>query len=396
MYTPTNKSNGMSPEARAAYKSRVWLWTALIVVTLLAIAGCQAAPTPVPTPPPPPTATPVPTEPPVVTAKPEEIVGWWRLGQSIEMSLHVETDGTWTLYNVRTEQGIHYGLPGALARGAWRSNGSEWELHRTHGPMLDKSCQGVVGHYDIQVDSEDTRKIVLVEDGCQWGAGALGEPWARTPQLEELLCTWEAEGEQDASVAFRSDLTYAAWRGGGPENGQVVAGTLVWNGPLGQIEIKDDAASPCGPTKVGQYKLSVGADGKATFECVEDLCAERRAALTEWGPFQPSDAYTQIAGRYVGTDKPQYELLLGGCGLERMRMIPDEGEGLLREGAYALEGNQIQFMDVRGDARCKEGPGAYKYTLDGDTLTLEVVADACQARKDDIAACSTWTRVGVQ
>jgi hypothetical protein len=251
--------------------------------------------------------------------------------------------------------------------------------------------------YDIQVESRDSLHATLIEDPCTYDASIhKDERWTRAVPLEKLISTWEAEGKSGASVAFRSDLSYAAWYGDGPGAAQTVTGGMVWNQATQQLELKDGRESPCGPSKVGTYKLAFGADGKATFECVEDICAERRQMMTEWGPFQRSNVYAQPAGRYVGVEQPNYELLLTACGTQRMRIMPDEGEGLLREGTFSIDGNQLQFVDLRGDARCPEELGAYAYTLEGDTLKLEAVADACQARKDIVAACSTWTRIGNQ
>jgi hypothetical protein len=376
-----------SRAAHAAQRGSFGPRAAVIVISLLALVGCGAAATSVEAPTPPLVA--VATATPDLSARMEDIVGWWKVSTSMDAIVHIEADGTWSTFGVNPGY-VSAPAAGPALRGSWRPSEGRWERRYTYGPA-DPSC---VGQYDIQVLSKDSVQATLIESPCDDYAKPV--IWTRATQFAPLLCTWVAEGEEDALLALRSDLTYAAWRGGSPATGQVVWGDVVWDQPTGQIQLKDRAASPCGPSKVGQYKVTIGADGKATFECIEDLCEQRRQAMTGWGPFHRSGDYAGIAGRYVGKDQPQNELLLTACGTQRLRQLPDEGQDLLREGTYALEGTEIQFVDARGDARCGKEAGTYRFSLDGDTLKLEVVADACQARKDTMAACATWTRVGSQ
>jgi hypothetical protein len=168
---------------------------------------------------------------------------------------------------------------------------------------------------------------------------------------------------------------------------------MVWTQATQRLELKDGRDSPCGVSAIGTYQLHFE-DGKLHLTCVEDRCAERQEALTGWGPFHPSETYAHVAGRYVGESMPDHELLLTGCGTQRLRVLPDEGQGLVREGVYTVTGSQLVFADRRGEACCEEASGVYAFVVQGDTLKLEAVDDGCQARREMIAACSTWNRVG--
>ncbi len=49
------------------------------------------------------------------------------------------------------------------------------------------------------------------------------------------------------------------------------------------------------------------------------------------------------------------------------------------EGTHTLEGDQITISDVKGAAACpSDQKGVYKYKVEGDTLTMTRVSDACE------------------
>lgn len=364
---------------------RAPLWLLGLAIAL-ALAGCKPAAEAAQAP-----ALAAPTEAPpaVVSATLDDLAGWWKTSLSMDATLHVEPDGTYREFGYKTEQGAV--VRGGEPRGSWRPNEeNHWELRRIHGPM-DPSCRNTAGIHDIEILSADSLRTLRIEDPCTY-VSTDEVTWTRATQLEKLLGIWVAEGEEDATVAFYGDLTYAAWHGASAQEGAVVRGEVGWNQPLQQLELKDKAPSPCRASIFGKYTLAFDADGVLTIACAEDLCAERKAVLTEWGPFHRQTDYVAFAGRYVGVEEPAYELLLTSCGTQRLRQMPDEGEGLLHEGSYALVAEEIAFVDTWGEEKCPQTVGTYAYTLSDDTLTLTALSDGCAARAKRLGACPTWTR----
>lgn len=62
------------------------------------------------------------------------------------------------------------------------------------------------------------------------------------------------------------------------------------------------------------------------------------------------------------------------------------------EAAFTLDGNQISISDSNEESPCYNKIGIYAFSIDGKTMTAEVVEDPCDERRGDGKA-GTMTRV---
>jgi hypothetical protein len=64
------------------------------------------------------------------------------------------------------------------------------------------------------------------------------------------------------------------------------------------------------------------------------------------------------------------------------------------EGKYAVKGDRIEFLDQTGQMACGAGQNAtYAWKLDGKKMTLKVVEDQCDGRRNSLTS-SEWTLSG--
>lgn len=91
------------------------------------------------------------------------------------------------------------------------------------------------------------------------------------------------------------------------------------------------------------------------------------------------------------------------CGPAAVRMNADEtyqlslGSGVPGlaspdvTGRYSVDGDVLEISDTGGSAACDASlTGTYRFDVDGDTCTFEIISDACAGRRQ-IASC-TWSR----
>jgi len=95
-------------------------------------------------------------------------------------------------------------------------------------------------------------------------------------------------------------------------------------------------------------------------------------------------------GDYGGQYRGAHVILRLGPGAT-FRMIAPNNTVLVR-GTYTATAQQIAFVDTSGKISDKaKGPGRYRWLLGGNTLTLRVVADALNGRKECLTG-TPWTR----
>lgn len=52
-------------------------------------------------------------------------------------------------------------------------------------------------------------------------------------------------------------------------------------------------------------------------------------------------------------------------------------------GTYAIDGNQITISDTPEESPCYGKDGVYSFNIEGDTVTITLIEDACEIRRSD-------------
>lgn len=68
-----------------------------------------------------------------------------------------------------------------------------------------------------------------------------------------------------------------------------------------------------------------------------------------------------------------------------------EGDSLIAEGTYAISGDTVRLTETLESSACAGDVGVYTFTGEGEDLTLTLVEDPCEGRREDITGDTTGT-----
>lgn len=117
-------------------------------------------------------------------------------------------------------------------------------------------------------------------------------------------------------------------------------------------------------------------------------CGQREAAVEEAAEPESTIAgstlTTTVSREAAGADTMStgsFEIALADDSTFQVR----QDGSVVVEGRYTIDGDRITFTDEIGDQLCEPPSGTYRWSLEGDQVTMSPVEDACSPRMTVLA-----------
>ena len=94
---------------------------------------------------------------------------------------------------------------------------------------------------------------------------------------------------------------------------------------------------------------------------------------------EPEDIKTTIEGTWVSN----YDgAILGINGLTFSLDLPSVDAPKTIKGVISVEQNLVTFNDGSGNSNCRNMEGHYKFRIENDEISFELIKDPCESRKE--------------